>query len=79
MIQGFTRTSMDIHVNGPRCMRKFVVYAYVHVEFCSISHPKCCFLFLSLYADSIENEVPILHFNGYPWISTYNSEAMFHR
>ena len=51
---------------------KFVVYAYVHVEFCSITNPKCLFLFLSLYTDSMENEVPILHIKGYPWISTYN-------
>ena len=54
-----------------RCTRKFVVYAYVHVEFWSITNPKCIFLFLSLYVDSMENEVPILHINGYPWISAY--------
>ena len=56
----------------PRCTRKFVIYAYVHVEFCSITHLKCIFQLLSLYADSMENEVPILHINGYPWISAYN-------
>ena len=31
-----------------RCMRKFVVYGYVHVEFCSITNPKCLFLISKL-------------------------------
>ena len=38
--------SMDIHVNSQNILDLCVnlwIYAYVHIEFCSITHPKCFF------------------------------------